>query len=151
MPPVIEGLEHWTYVSSDIERSRRFYVDVLGAKPVDRPGGGPPAVTLAGNTIDFFPAVDEYQPSPGSRGQHYAFRIRLADYDAWVGHLRAHGLEPLLATHGLQRLSIYVDDPDGYHLELTLGVDAETGRREIAKRGLRSYSIPGGFDGRERG
>jgi catechol 2,3-dioxygenase-like lactoylglutathione lyase family enzyme len=150
MPPVIEALDHWTYVSRDIEKARRFYIDVLGAEPIDRPGSAPPAIRLAGNVVDFFPAVGgEYEPSPGSRGQHYALRIRLEDYDAWAEHLKAHSVPFFQATHGLQRLSIYLEDPDGYHLELTLGVDAETGRREIEKRGLKSYSIPGGFDGRE--
>ena len=41
----------------------------------------------------------------------------------------------LVATHvSLGRMSIYVDDPDGYHLELTVAF--ETG--EIEKRGLLS-------------
>jgi hypothetical protein len=40
-------------------------------------------------------------------------------------------------THGLHRMSIYVDDPDGYHIELTVVFDdPDVGRREIAKRGL---------------
>jgi hypothetical protein len=35
-------------------------------------------------------------------------------------------------------MSIYVDDPDGYHLELTVPFeDHEQGRQEIEKRGLR--------------
>ena len=34
-------------------------------------------------------------------------------------------------------MSIYVDDPDGYHIELTVPFsDPETGRREIEKRGI---------------
>jgi catechol 2,3-dioxygenase-like lactoylglutathione lyase family enzyme len=146
MPPVIEGLEHWTYVSPDIERARRFYIDALGATPLDRPGGAPAAVTIAGNVIDFFPATDEFPAAPGSRGQHHAFRIRLEDYDTWVDHLRARGVPIDLASHGPQRMSIYLQDPDGYHLELTLGIDAETGRREIEKRGIRRYTIPTGWD-----
>ncbi len=50
-----------------------------------------------------------------------------------------------LTTHGLGRMSIYVDDPDGYHIELTVPFpDAETGRREIEKRGLEVvYGVPG--------
>ena len=34
-------------------------------------------------------------------------------------------------------MSIYVDDPDGYHLELTVPfADGELGKREIEKRGI---------------
>jgi len=145
MRPTIEALDHWTYVSTDIDRARRFYVDALGAEPLDRPGGAPPAVKIGGHVIDFFPADEEFVPAPGSRGQHHAFRISLEDYDPWVEHLQAQAVPVTLASHGLHRLSIYLQDPDGYHLELTLGLDPETGRKEIDKRGLKSYSIPGGF------
>ena len=42
-----------------------------------------------------------------------------------------------MARHGVHRMSIYLDDPDGYHIEFTvLFDDEEVGRREIAKRGL---------------
>lgn len=42
-----------------------------------------------------------------------------------------------LGTHGLGRMSIWIDDPDGYHIELTVAMDdREQGRREIEKRGL---------------
>jgi hypothetical protein len=35
------------------------------------------------------------------------------------------------------RISLYIDDPDGYHIELTVPFDnLEEGRREIEKRGL---------------
>ena len=37
--PGIERLEHWTLVASDVERSKRFYLDVMGAKPPERVGG----------------------------------------------------------------------------------------------------------------
>jgi catechol 2,3-dioxygenase-like lactoylglutathione lyase family enzyme len=145
MPPAIEGLDHWTYVSRDVDAAQKFYVEVLGAT-VPKWSAGPPAVVLGGTTIDFFPP-DEGGPSPGPMGQHYALRIRLQDYDTWVEHLRARHVPITLACHGPQRMSIYLDDPDGYHLELTLGLpDPETGRREIEKRGLKTYVIPGGFE-----
>src|SRR5438552_2929260 len=145
--PPVQKLEHWTLVSSDVERTKRFYTEVLGAKLPERQGG-PVSVDLAGTIIDFFPAGEGRMPSPGSGGQHHAYIIRLEDYDPWVEHLKAQDVPLMLASHGNRRLSIYVQDPDGYHLELTLGVDEETGKREIEKRGLRSYTIPGGFDRR---
>lgn len=142
-PPVIEQLEHWTLVSQDIERTKRFYADVLGAEVLQR--DGPAAARLGGLTIDFFPAAADQPPSPGPMGQHHAYRIRLEDYDRWVEHLEAMGVPFFKACHGTRRLSIYVEDPDGYHIELTLGLDGEQGPREIAKRGLRVYTVPYGF------
>lgn len=135
--PPIQRLEHWTLVSTDIERTRRFYVDVLGATVPQRQSG-PACVELAGTVIDFFPArAGGQQPAPGSGGQHHAYIIRLEDYDPWVAHLQALGVPHRRTTHGLGRMSIYVDDPDGYHIELTVVFpDPETGQREIEKRGL---------------
>jgi catechol 2,3-dioxygenase-like lactoylglutathione lyase family enzyme len=134
--PPVQRLEHWTLVTKDVERSKRFYIDVLGASPPQR-SGGPVSVDLAGTIIDLFPAGGDRQPSPGSGGQHHAYIIRLEDYDPWVEHFKSHGVPVRLTTHGLGRMSIYVDDPDGYHIELTVPFeDQETGRREIEKRGL---------------
>ena len=134
--PPIQRLEHWTLVSGDVERSRQFYTDVLGAKLPERVGG-PVSVNLAGTIIDIFPANEGQQPSPGGGGQHHAYIIRLEDYDSWVEHFKAQAVKARLTTHGLGRMSIYVDDPDGYHIELTVPFDdREQGRQEIEKRGL---------------
>ncbi|MGH2366326.1 MAG: VOC family protein [Chloroflexota bacterium] len=134
--PPVQRLEHWTLVAADVDRSRHFYTDVLGAEPPRR-AGGPVSVTLAGTIIDIFPANEHQQPSPGGGGQHHAYIIQLEDYDPWVAHLRSQGCPAHLTTHGLHRMSIYIDDPDGYHIELTVPFDdAETGRGEISKRGL---------------
>jgi catechol 2,3-dioxygenase-like lactoylglutathione lyase family enzyme len=134
--PPIQRLEHWTLVSNDVERSRRFYLEVLGAEPPQR-AGGPVSVNLAGTIIDIFPANERQQPSPGGGGQHHAYIIRLEDYDPWVEHFESHGVGTRLTTHGLGRMSVYVDDPDGYHIELTVPFeDPEQGRQEIEKRGL---------------
>ncbi len=134
--PPVQRLEHWTLVTSDLERTKRFYTEVMGAAEPPRTTG-PASVNFAGTVIDFFPAGGDRQPSPGSGGQHHAYIIRLEDYDPWVAHLEAKGVAARRTTHGLGRISIYVDDPDGYHLELTVPLaDEETGRREIEKRGL---------------
>lgn len=134
--PSIQRLDHWTLVTSDVDRTQRFYADVLGAT-VPRRGGGPASVNLAGTVIDFFPATEDQPPSPGSWGQHHAYIIDLKDYDGWVEHLARAGVAYERTTHGWRRMSIYVDDPDGYHIELTVPFDDEAlARREIQKRGL---------------
>jgi catechol 2,3-dioxygenase-like lactoylglutathione lyase family enzyme len=134
--PPVQRLEHWTLVASDVQATKRFYTEVLGAKEPDR-AGGPVSVNLAGTIIDFFPASEAQKPSPGSGGQHHAYIINLEDYDTWVEHLQAHDVPVRRTTHGLGRISIYVDDPDGYHIEFTVPFsDLEVGRAEIEKRGL---------------
>jgi catechol 2,3-dioxygenase-like lactoylglutathione lyase family enzyme len=136
--PPVQRLEHWTLVTNDVERSKRFYTEILGAAEPQRTGG-PTSVNLAGTIIDLFPAHDDWQPSPGSGGQHHAYIIRLEDYDPWVEHFQAKDVPIHRTTHGMGRMSIYVDDPDGYHIEFTVPFEnAEIGKREIEKRGLLS-------------
>jgi catechol 2,3-dioxygenase-like lactoylglutathione lyase family enzyme len=145
--PSIERLEHWTLVASDVERTKRWYVDVLGAEVPER--SGPPCVTLAGTLIDIFPCGRESpagfsfgMPSPGTIGQHHAYIISLEDYDAWIAHFDAIGQKYRRAAHGMGRMSIYADDPDGYHIELTVPFDdLSQGRREIEKRGLMEEAL----------
>jgi catechol 2,3-dioxygenase-like lactoylglutathione lyase family enzyme len=136
--PPVQRLEHWTLVTSDMEKTKHFYKEVLGAETPQRPGGvGPESVKFGNTTIDFFPATNGRTPSPGTGGQHHAYVINLEDYDRWVEHLQQHGVEMQRRRHGLRWMSIYVDDPDGYHLELTVPFDDdEAGRRELEKRGL---------------
>jgi catechol 2,3-dioxygenase-like lactoylglutathione lyase family enzyme len=140
--PSIRRLEHWTLVASDVERSKRWYVEVLGAEVPQR--DGPTCVALAGTLIDMFPAGTESPaglpfgvPSPGSIGQHHAYIIGLEDYDSWVAHFERLGQKYRRTAHGLGYMSIYVDDPDGYHIELTVPFDDNAqARSEIEKRGL---------------
>ena len=100
---------------------------------------------MGGVLIDFFPADERQAPEPGTLGQHHAYVIDVADFDPWVEHLKGNGVQHRLAHHGLGRMSIYVDDPDGYHIELTAALDTdEEGRREIEKRGLRRYTNSAG-------
>ena len=141
--PRVNRLEHWTLVSSDVQRSRRFYVDVLGADEPVRPTG-PVSVNFAGTVIDFMPArAGGEQPNPGGQNHHHGYLIDLEEYDRWIAHLEAKNVEHQRATHGLGRLSIYVDDPDGYHIELfVLFPDNATGRREIEQRGLMELVDP---------
>jgi len=134
--PPVQRLEHWTLVTTDMERTKRFWSEVLGAKPPRREGG-PESVTFGNTTIDFFPSGPGRRPAPGTGGQHHAYVINLEDYDAWVEHLRQHDVAIQQRNHGLRWMSIYVDDPDGYHIELTVPFDDDdTGRTEIRKRGL---------------
>ncbi len=140
MPPTVERLDHWTVVTRDVARAKQFYVDVLGATPVPREW--PPSVVFGGVTIDFF-SPSQQQPEPGSLGQHHAYTIRPEDYDAWVAHLQTKDVPHLKACHGHGRMSIYVDDPDGYHIELTaVFADEERGRQEIERRGIKRYRDP---------
>ncbi len=138
--PTVERIDHWTLVSSDIERTKRFYTEVVGAQSRDRgPAGrgGPVAVRLANTTIDFFePNAQQPQPSPGGEGQHHAYVIKYEDFDTWIERFRSYGVPLRFGQFGT-RMSLMFDDPDGYHFEFTVPREnREDARKELTSRGL---------------
>jgi catechol 2,3-dioxygenase-like lactoylglutathione lyase family enzyme len=138
----VTALNHWTLVSTDIPRTVRFYVDALGATKLEREF--PTGVELGNTVIDIFPATGGEAPSPGTLGQHHAYGIRLEDYDEWAEHLRAQDAPVKLACHGPRLMTMYTEDPDGYHIELVVEFEnAADGKREIEKRGIQRFSLPG--------
>jgi catechol 2,3-dioxygenase-like lactoylglutathione lyase family enzyme len=140
--PSVERIDHWTLVSSDIERTRRFFTEVLGATERERtrpPGqGGPQAqVHLANTTIDFFAPDDEQRaPEPGGEGQHHAYIIRYEDFDTWIERFGHYGVPLSFGNFG-SRMSMLFDDPDGYHFEFTVPMES----RELAQAELRQRGI----------
>jgi catechol 2,3-dioxygenase-like lactoylglutathione lyase family enzyme len=130
-----QRLEHWTLVTSDLARAKKFYTEVLEAK--DIPREYPPGVEFGGTVIDLFPADEQHKPSPGSELQHHAYIITLEDFDPWTQQLRTHNVPIRFANFGMTRMSILFEDPDGYHFELTAPMDSpESARRELEKRGI---------------
>ena len=138
--PTVERIDHWTLVSSDIERTKRFYTEVLGAQSRERRqpgrGGGPVAVTLANTTIDFFQPNDHQAPAPGGEGQHHAYVIKYEDFDTWIERFRSFEVPLRFGNFGT-RMSMMFDDPDGYHFEFTVPLESrENARQELHDRGL---------------
>ncbi len=132
--PPIQKFEHWTLVCSDLERTKHFYSEVIGGELLSR---DPTSVRLADTIIDLFPARGGREVRHGGAGQHHAYVIRLEDYDPWVEHLRRNEVPVRLTHHGMGRLSLYMEDPDGYTIELFVPFESEDeGRREIEKRGV---------------
>jgi catechol 2,3-dioxygenase-like lactoylglutathione lyase family enzyme len=118
-------------VSSDVERSRRFYADVLGGEVLL--SGEPTIIALANSWIiinvggpptDDKPTVTLEAPRDADRVSSF-LNIRVADihdvYELW----RARGAEFLSApTDRGVELRCYMRDPDGHLIEVgqTTGV-----------------------------
>ncbi len=124
----VKTIDHVTLVVKDLERSRRFYVEVLGMREVRRP-----AFTFAGlwfqagttqiHLILEFPdsgPAGNLLPAPqrSSLTQHVAFAVE--DAEAAAAVLRRLDL-PILSgpkprPDGI--LQVFVTDPDGHVIEL---------------------------------
>jgi catechol 2,3-dioxygenase len=129
----VRNVGHVVLKVRDLERSGRFYRDVLGLKEVARGTFGRPMVFFAAtgeNHHDialFEVGSDAAPPEDNQVGlYHVALRIghTLEELRAAKAHLAANGIADLrLRDHSVSQ-SIYLNDPDGNRLELYVDADA---------------------------
>ena len=122
----LKGIGHVLLRVLDLQRSRRFYSEVLGFRVLEEdPEHGGTFMALEGQShaIDLFPVTDAEaaaRQTPGVRGLgHIAFRVEseAALKDAY-GTLRAHGVEIARTIDHVSQNSVYFHDPDGNTLEI---------------------------------
>ena len=112
-------------VSDDVERSRRFYTDVLGGDTVY--AGEPSFVALAnswiiinvgGGPTDDKPTVTLETPSDPDRVSSF-LNIRVADIEAVYAEWSARGAEFLTPPKQHEsEIRCYIRDPDGHLIEV---------------------------------
>lgn len=125
----IQGIGHVVLKVRDLERSTRFYRDVLGLKEVARYRNRMVFFSAGRNHHDLAilsVGPDAQAPAPNSVGlYHVAFKIgdSLDILRGAKAHLDAHGVKILgISDHDVSQ-SIYVEDPDGNMVELFVDAD----------------------------
>ena len=119
----LEGIDHVAIGVRDIERSAKWYTEVLGFERL-REGvwGGVPTFVGKGNTgIALFPAtVNAKSASAGRQVRllHLAFRADRENFLAAQRELETRGIKLEFQDHEISH-SIYFRDPDGHQLEIT--------------------------------
>jgi catechol 2,3-dioxygenase-like lactoylglutathione lyase family enzyme len=133
LPPPPEGivLTHFI-VSDDVERSRRFYTEVLGGR-VERPGD-PVNVALAnswivinsgGGPTDDKPTVTLETPRDPDRVSSFV-NIRVKDIQAVYAEWSARGAQFLTPPKQHQyEIRCYIRDPDGHLIEVGQTTDPD--------------------------
>lgn len=128
-PIQVKRIDHVTLIVKDLDRSRDFYVGLLGMQEVQRPGfsfGG--AWFQAGDTqIHLILEHDESSPAglpepdesaATTRTHHFAFEVD--DAYAAADELKARGIrmhaDPKLRPDGF--VQTFCIDPDGHTVEL---------------------------------
>ena len=137
----VRSIGHVVLKVRDLERSTRFYRDVLGLREVARGTFGRPMVFLSAtgenhHDIGLYD-VGSDAPSPDDKSvglYHVALKIgdSLDELRAAKTHLETHDIADLrLRDHRVSQ-SIYLSDPDGNHLELYVDADPAVWREDPA-------------------
>ncbi len=128
----VKELGHLVLYVRDLDRSRRFYRDVLGWKEIAMPGGEsfPAAAFSSGRTHHELLLVEVGQSAaPIPRGRRvglYHFGLKVGESDDELREARdqivAAGVRLVGASdHGVTH-SLYIEDPDGNEIELYIDV-----------------------------
>jgi lactoylglutathione lyase len=126
----ITGADHTNWRVKDLERSLRFYRDILGLEPFgleeyDR--GERPIVSLrvTPTFILHLRPDPNFEPGPTGGYDHLALVVEGTDPEALARRLAEAGveierrLEDVVGARG-EGEALYVRDPDGYLIELKL-------------------------------
>jgi catechol-2,3-dioxygenase len=137
----VKHVGHVVLKVRDIERSARFYRDVLGLKEVARGNFGRPMAFFSTGENHHDVAIMEVGPDaplPQAGGvglYHVALVIgtTLDELRAAKAHLEAHGYTRLRLTDHKVTQSIYLDDPDGNGVELYVNADPAIWREDPSR------------------
>ena len=135
VPPAEEILLTHFIVSDDVERSRRFYTEVLGGKVAfEGTDKGPVNVKLSnswivinvgGGPTDDKPAVTLETPRDPDRVSSF-LNIRVKDIEAVYTEWSARGAQFLTPPKQHQyEIRCYIRDPDGHLIEVGQTTDPE--------------------------
>ncbi len=120
----LEGIDHVAVGVRDVERSAKWYIEVLGFERLyEDAWGGVPTFVGKGNTgIALFPARPNAKPAPTThrdiRMLHLAFRANRENFLAAQRELKKRGIKFEFQDHEISQ-SVYFLDPDGHQLEIT--------------------------------
>lgn len=126
----IKELGHLVLYVRDVERSRRFYRDVLGWREIGSAFGGQAAAFSSGRThheLLLIQVGDDATPiPPGRRVGLYHFGLKVGETDdelrEALATVQQAGVKVVGAADHTVTHSLYIEDPDGNEIELYIDV-----------------------------
>jgi catechol 2,3-dioxygenase-like lactoylglutathione lyase family enzyme len=111
----VTGIDHVVLHVRDLERAKRFYIDLLGFT-VAHESSWQSFLSCGIQQVALFQMRDGSDIHAGSEMNHMALRLEGGDYEEVKAILEAAGV----AVHGrpVDDRCIYFDDPDEHHLQV---------------------------------
>jgi catechol 2,3-dioxygenase-like lactoylglutathione lyase family enzyme len=111
----VTGIDHVVLHVKDLERAKRFYIDLLGFE-VAHESSSQSFLHCGSQQVALFTMRDGSDIHAGSEMNHMALRLQSGEYEEVKATLEAAGVK----VHGRpgDDRCIYFDDPDGHHLQV---------------------------------
>jgi catechol 2,3-dioxygenase-like lactoylglutathione lyase family enzyme len=108
----VKQLNHVTIFVPDVQKSVRFYQDLLGMQVLTNQGAG---VNLSAGSgfVGIYPS----QRAASGSINHFCLGVEGFDADAALKHLKDRGLQANIRMRG-DTPELYFDDPDGVRVQL---------------------------------
>src|SRR2546421_7721596 len=92
--PAIQSVVHFSVPVSDVERSTRFYTEIVGCRHLATVAQGTMAfLDAAGTCLILVKRDPPINPRPDDHGGgHHSFGVAHAEYQAALDHLRPHSV-----------------------------------------------------------
>lgn len=116
MSPIkASGIDHVVLHVGDVERSRRFYMDLLGMSVEDQ-SPGHVFLRCGKQLIALFQAKDAFET--GHDLNHLAFSVEEGTYQDITAELKGKGIQ--VSGRSDNDRCIYFKDPDGHRLQIVV-------------------------------
>ncbi|WP_333840770.1 VOC family protein [Pelomicrobium sp.] len=122
----IQGLDHFTVLTEDLETTRRFYAEVLGLREGERPPFGFPGAWFycRGRPVLHVIAGRDLPAQRSGVIDHMAFSA--TNKEEWKAKLQRHGIPfDLRRQPGTGVWQMFFLDPNGAKVELDFGDEPE--------------------------
>ena len=118
----VTGIDHVVLHVNNLERAKRFYIDLLGFN-VGHEGGKQSFLSCGSQQVALFEVRESVELHDGSEMNHMAMRLASGEYEEVKARLEADGLT--VTGRRADPTCLYFTDSDGHRLQVLTPAEQE--------------------------